>query len=584
MTQSETGRQSTAPDQDELVGLVYDAVLEPALWPQLLEHMGHYLNALPASGDDGMAVLDGQAHDALASHFRRAVKIQQKVSRLESLSQAFSGILNRLPIGVILVRQNAMAIARNQLASDVLDETGHMHFKQGKLQANSIAATRQLHALIRDSFLAQHKQPESMSIGPAGGETTVWVTCSSAIDSRLNAGEALAAVFVHSAKIQRQIPLAAFAEQYHLSRAESRLASVMLNGCHTLNEAAEHLGVSKNTVRSQIKAIFSKTGTGSQTELIKKILTSPSAMIYSPARSVGLSPVREHGRDRRNEPQAIHLHDGRRLEWREHGAPDGMPVMVFHSLTGAHPDYSIARAMNIRLIVPERPGAHGSDPLPGRSFLDWPDDVRQLADALDIKRFSLIGFSAGTPYALACASEIRERINGMALVSCMAPVRAEEDLEGMIPLNHTAMRLGHQSPELLAGFMDIFLKDLEQDSSSYFNAVAKHQPDHDHAVLERQEIMDHFLLAFQQAAKENFQQLCDEIILCAADWPLDLSRYSGHVSMWHGQEDPLVPIRMGRRIADELKNPDIHFLANEGNYLVYSHWREILSALVQQAW
>ncbi len=254
--------------------------------------------------------------------------------------------------------------------------------------------------------------------------------------------------------------------------------------------------------------------------------------------------------------------------------------MVFHSLTGTHPDYGIAGEKGVRLIVPERPGSHGSDPLPGRTFLDWAEDVRQLADDLRFETFSLVGFSAGTPYVLACAEQIPERIAHITLVSCMAPVRSLDDLSGMIPLNHTAMRLGHRSPELLAEFMSVFLNDLEQDSNSYFDRVAEHQPATDIAVLEHLQTKEYFLQSFQDAAKENFHTLCDEIILCAADWPLDLSRYTGHTSIWHGLDDPLVPISMGRRIAAMLHEPNIHFVEHQGNYLIYGQWDAILSELI----
>ena len=442
--------------------------------------------------------------------------------------------------------------------------------------ANSAAHTKTLYALIRESLCTEHDEPASMNIGSDGELTSVWVAASASIHVSLHAGETLAAVFIHSPKYQRQIPLAAFAAKHQLSPAETRLAKTMLNGCHTLNDAAAHLGVSKHTVRAQMKTIFSKTATGSQIELLKKILTDPSALITEPTTAAKLThTTKRNGSD----PLSMCLYDGRRLLWHEYGDPDGQPVMVFHSLTGMHPDYSIAASMQIRLIVPERPGSHGSDPLPGRHFLDWPDDVRQLADYLQIDQFSLVGYSAGTPYALACMERIPERIHRISLVGCMAPVCTEADLDGMIPLNHTAMRLAHHSPELLAEFMSVFLNDLEQDPNSYFDCVSEHQPSADIAVLDDQYVKQHFLKSLQDAARENFQLLCDEIILCASNWPLDLNRlnqYRGRVSIWHGVQDTLVPITMAQRIVRLLDDPTIHFIADDGNYLIYSRWREIL--------
>jgi DNA-binding CsgD family transcriptional regulator len=55
---------------------------------------------------------------------------------------------------------------------------------------------------------------------------------------------------------------------YHLTRAESRLAVLIMNG-HTLESSAQRLAVTKETVRKQIQSIFYKTGTHRQSELVR---------------------------------------------------------------------------------------------------------------------------------------------------------------------------------------------------------------------------------------------------------------------------------------------------------------------------
>jgi len=77
------------------------------------------------------------------------------------------------------------------------------------------------------------------------------------------------------------------------------------------------------------------------------------------------------------------LPDGRSLAYAEFGDPDGRPVLFFHATPG------------VRLIAPDRPGVGRSTPQPHRRLLDWPDDVRHLADALGLERFAVVGFSNG---------------------------------------------------------------------------------------------------------------------------------------------------------------------------------------------
>lgn len=98
---------------------------------------------------------------------------------------------------------------------------------------------------------------------------------------------------------------------------------------------------------------------------------------------------------------AIPLSDGRRLAYAEYGAANGIPVFLFHGLPGSRLSWGLLPnnpfPKGLRLIAPDRPGYGGSDPKPGRSLLDWVDDVVELADALAIDRFAVLGVSGGGP-------------------------------------------------------------------------------------------------------------------------------------------------------------------------------------------
>jgi pimeloyl-ACP methyl ester carboxylesterase len=97
----------------------------------------------------------------------------------------------------------------------------------------------------------------------------------------------------------------------------------------------------------------------------------------------------------------VNLPDGRSLGYAEYGDPSGKPVLFFPGTPSSrllHPPEGPTASLGARLIVVERPGFGLSDFQPGRTLLDWPDDVVALADALDIERFAVAGLSAGGPY------------------------------------------------------------------------------------------------------------------------------------------------------------------------------------------
>jgi pimeloyl-ACP methyl ester carboxylesterase len=105
---------------------------------------------------------------------------------------------------------------------------------------------------------------------------------------------------------------------------------------------------------------------------------------------------------------AIELSDGRALSYSAAGRTRGIPILYFHGAIGSPPtDRELEQAierLGLRYLMVDRPGFNGSDPQPGRRVADFAADVRQLADRLRLPRFSILGVSAGAPYALACAA------------------------------------------------------------------------------------------------------------------------------------------------------------------------------------
>lgn len=77
---------------------------------------------------------------------------------------------------------------------------------------------------------------------------------------------------------------------------------------------------------------------------------------------------------------------------------------------------------NIRLISIDRPGMGLSTSVPGRKILDWPTDVEALANHLNVgKKFTVVGVSGGGHYALACAYVMPERLQGVGVITSIAP-------------------------------------------------------------------------------------------------------------------------------------------------------------------
>ncbi|GJD61240.1 helix-turn-helix transcriptional regulator [Methylobacterium frigidaeris] len=78
---------------------------------------------------------------------------------------------------------------------------------------------------------------------------------------------ARALLLVTDLEAERRPDPALLAPVFGLTAAEARLAALLAGGA-SLDEAAEALGIAVETARSQIKAVFAKTGTGRQGALV----------------------------------------------------------------------------------------------------------------------------------------------------------------------------------------------------------------------------------------------------------------------------------------------------------------------------
>jgi DNA-binding CsgD family transcriptional regulator len=79
---------------------------------------------------------------------------------------------------------------------------------------------------------------------------------------------------------------AALRSQFGLSNSEARLAVRLANGM-SLAEAAEELGLTLETARSYSKALFTKTATRGQPQLVRLVLTTPASLADPPPAADG---------------------------------------------------------------------------------------------------------------------------------------------------------------------------------------------------------------------------------------------------------------------------------------------------------
>ena len=277
------------------------------------------------------------------------------------------------------------------------------------------------------------------------------------------------------------------------------------------------------------------------------------------------------------------LSDGRRLTYAEIGGTTGHPAIYCHGFPGSRLEATFAEAAaaraGVRLVAIDRPGMGGSDHEPGRTLLDWADDVRAVADHLGIDGFDVIGVSGGAPYALACAATLPGRVRSAAIVSGVGPPEAVRGAP-LMTTSGLALRLVGSAP-WAASLVSHAARLLARHASSVtFALLTAWAPPPDRRMLRDRAFRDFLRASLREAFQSGARGAALDLQLLSATWPLDMAAIRAPIHLWHGDEDRVVPISMGRFLARVLPGCRATFVPGEGHYsLIGRHAGEILSAL-----
>ncbi len=280
----------------------------------------------------------------------------------------------------------------------------------------------------------------------------------------------------------------------------------------------------------------------------------------------------------------LRLTDGRLLGYGEYGDPEGKPLFFFHGMPGSRLEaqlgHEAANELGVRLIAPERPGYGLSDFKARRTFLDWPQDVVELADALNVERFAVGGVSGGGPYVAACAFKIPERLTAAGIVSGVGPFQAPGATGGMSRQNRLIFGAARRLPWLVNGLYWAMAQGARRLGDRAVSAMMRSMPEPDKAVLARPEIRAVFVEDAVESFRPGGRGAAWEAVMYARPWGFRLEDIAMEVHLWQGEEDVNVPPSMGRYQAGAIPRCQATFYPGEGHLLLVDHMEEILGSLV----
>jgi len=280
---------------------------------------------------------------------------------------------------------------------------------------------------------------------------------------------------------------------------------------------------------------------------------------------------------------SVTLRDGRLLSYAEWGNPTAPTLLHFHGTPGSrlerHPDPSVYASREVRFVTVDRPGYGRSSPKPGRTVLEWVDDVEDLADALGADRFAVEGFSGGGVYALACGLRIPERLTAVGLLSGLAPFDRPGAFSGLARLDRSMYTLARRAPPLARAFAWYAFRQIRRRPDVALRRFAAELSEPDRKVVDRPAVRRVFVDSLTEAAAAGIRGYVQELALLSRPWGFQPADVEIDVHMWQGEQDTLAPLGHGRYLAESIPHVHPRFCPGEGHLLSVDHAEEIFETL-----
>ena len=220
----------------------------------------------------------------LLPHLARAMRACEYQHSSRQEIQLLSRVVDNLALGIAILGETGDVIQTNDCADQLFRKGKGIRLVRSRLQCDSHFEERKLYTAIKRAL-------ESRTDGAAGNSNTVvaikpvggtWLSLlvRPLAPGPLATGPRAPAValFIRSPEQDHEVPHKVIQVLFGLTATETVLALEMANG-YTIDEAAEAMGIRRNTARTHLRSIFAKVGVRRQTALMRVILNSVATMV-----------------------------------------------------------------------------------------------------------------------------------------------------------------------------------------------------------------------------------------------------------------------------------------------------------------
>jgi DNA-binding CsgD family transcriptional regulator len=210
---------------------------------------------------------------ALVPHLQRAARLRALLDEAGARSGCLAEALDRMAMGVLLLRADLSVAHANRAARAILDARDGLSWDHGVLRASTPTLTNALRDLCRASIAVEAPaESPAMLLDRPSGRSALQVMVSRLTRAIGDAcpETAVIVVFLRDPDLNPSGRAQLLRRYYALTSREAVFASRLATGC-SLHEIAQDLSLTLETARWYRKRILSKAGCRTQTALVREL-------------------------------------------------------------------------------------------------------------------------------------------------------------------------------------------------------------------------------------------------------------------------------------------------------------------------
>ena len=215
-------------------------------------------------------------------HIQRAARLGHLLELAEQQTTTAEQALESLAVGIVLLDEQERITHANTKADQMLSQQRGLQRSGYRLNATQAADASTLRRILNTvavrARLDRPPVPETMLLTPGPGDPQLLIVACPVPASKPHFRgpwpQVTSAIFVSNLEDAGLLNHDVLMTLYGLTAAEARLACALSRG-HELTELSIQWEVSRETLRTHLKRVLSKTGTSRQTELVRLLNGKP---------------------------------------------------------------------------------------------------------------------------------------------------------------------------------------------------------------------------------------------------------------------------------------------------------------------